>query len=148
MDYPEIRSDTLAAAIAFVLFFIIADVLSTVLVLGHYGPMVIVDEENLFVQLMGINGLAAIKLGIMIFLIGLLFVFSRYQASIGDVLIGLAAAGALCAASNLYFICHGFAPTLGLAGAQFFAGLAISIAFLKAMADANITIMNIRIRSI
>ena len=59
MEYPEIRSDTLVAVIAFVLFFIIADLLSTVLVLMHYGPMVIVNEANLFVRLIGIDGLAA-----------------------------------------------------------------------------------------
>ena len=148
MEYPEIRCDTLADVAAFVMFFIVADMFSTVLVLAHYGPAVIAYEINVFAHLQGINGLAAMKIGVMIFALGMLVVFSRYQASIGDILLGLAVAGALCAVSNLYFICHGSAPAFGHIGIPFLAGVAINVAFLKAIADAHVGIMKIRIRSI
>jgi len=137
MKYVVIKNDTLAAVIVFVLSFIIADVLSTVLVLRQFGPAVIAREINLFVQLLGIQGLVSMKLGIMIFLLGLLVVFSRYQASIGDILVGLAVAGAICGASNFYFLSHGYTPSIGPIDALFLSGLAINIALLRALRDVK-----------
>ncbi len=116
MAYVEIKNDTLAAVIAFVLFFIIADVLSTVLVIRHFGTIVIANEINIFVHFNGINGLASMKVGVLMFVLGILVIYSRYQDPIGDVLIGLAVAGAICAVSNLYFLSYGYAPTIGHLG--------------------------------
>lgn len=148
MAHFEIKNDTLASVVAFVLLFIIADLLSTVLVIRHFGAMVIAYEINIFVHLNGVNGLASMKLGILIFVLGMLVVFSRYQASIGDVLVGLAVAGAICAASNMYFLAHGYAPSIGYIGAAFLSGLAINVAVMKAILDAKLTYMRSGIRHI
>lgn len=133
----EINVETLFVVIAFVLFFVIADMLSTVLVIRQYGSAIVVSEINLFVHLSGVNGLASMKLGILIFAICALFVFWRYQVVIDDVLIGLAVAGVVCAASNLCLAAYGYVPSIGPVNAIYASGLAISISVMRSMIDAR-----------
>jgi len=107
-----------------------------------------INEIYLFVQTMGFNGLASMKLVILLLVPCLLVVFSRYQASIGDVLVGLAAAGAMCGASNLYYLSHGYAPSIGCIGALFLSVLAISVAILRALVDVKKASKDMKIRLI
>lgn len=95
----EIKNETFVAVIAFVMFFVVADVLSTMLIAYRFGEGAFVNEVNVFVHISGASGFVAVKLGILSFTLGSIFVFSRYQIPIDDVLVGLAA-GARYAASR------------------------------------------------
>ena len=131
----EIKNETFVAVIAFVAFFVVADMLSTMLIVYRYGEGVFANEVNVFVHLSGASGLAAVKLGILIFAIGSIFVFSRYQIPMDDVLVGVAAGGAICSISNAVFLFYGYAPTIGHVGAVFLSGVVISVSIMKALID-------------
>lgn len=131
----EIKNETFVAVIAFVAFFVVADMLSTMLIAYHYGEGVFENEVNVFVHLSGPGGLVAVKLGILIFAVGSIFVFSRYQIPIDDVLVGVAAGGAICSISNAFFLIYGYAPTIGHVGAVFLSGVVISVSIMKALID-------------
>lgn len=131
----EIKNETFIAVIAFVAFFVVADMLSTMLIAYRYGEGVFANEVNVFVHLSGAGGLAAVKLGLLILAVGSIFVFSRYQIPIDDVLVGVAAGGAICSISNAFFLIYGYAPTIGNAGAVFLSGVVISVSVMKALLD-------------
>jgi hypothetical protein len=131
----EIKNETFVAILAFVAFFVVADMLSTMLIACRYGEGVFENEVNVFVHLSGASGLAAVKLGILIFAVGSIFVFSRYQVPIDDVLVGVAAGGAICSISNAFFLFYGYAPTIGHVGAVFLSGVVISVSVMKALID-------------
>lgn len=131
----EIKNETFVAVIAFVMFFVVADLLSTMLIACRYGEGVFANEVNVFVHLSGASGLAAVKLGVLIFALGSILVFSRYPIPIDDVLVGVAAGGAICSISNAFFLVYGYAPTIGHAGAVFLSGVVISVSIMKALID-------------
>lgn len=135
MHSMEIKNETIVAVIAFVMLFVVADILSTMLIAYRYGEGVFEHEVNVFVHLSGAGGLAAVKLGTLIFAIGSIFVFSRYQIPIDDVLVGLAMGGAICSISNACFLVYGYAPTIGHVGAVFLSGVVISVSTMKALID-------------
>ena len=135
MYSTEIKNETIVAVIAFIMFFVVADILSTMLIAYRYGEGVFANEVNVFVHLSGADGFVAVKLGILIFAVGSIFVFSRYQIPIDDVLVGVAAGGAICSISNAFFLAYGYAPTIGYVGAVFISGVVISVSIMKALID-------------
>jgi hypothetical protein len=138
MERPDIEAGTLAAVAAFVLLFVVFDVLSTLMVIQHYGYWICAYEINVFLHLAGVSGLASVKLGLMMFFLGAIVVFSRHQAAIDHLLVGLAAAGAICGASNLCLLYYGFIPGIGPVDADYLAGAVVAVSAMRAIAATEL----------